>query len=177
MLKMENKERLIITEHLFSEHKSTVLAALATVKVKGDAELLKSVIQLLHLSDNQSIKSEINDILCSLKQISAVPILIEALQNVNYITIRKEILTGCWMSGLVFRDSLSVFVDIFLETDFLTAFEAFTVIENCFVLENQQASTLEIEKMNNAFSTINSDKKQIFNDLLKILEAGPLKIE
>jgi hypothetical protein len=145
---------------------------LALIKEKGDAELLNSVISLFQTSDNDLIKAEITDILCTLKSVSAVPVLAAALENPKNIKIRKDLLTGCWMSGLTFENSLSVFVDIFLNADFLTAFEAFTVIENCVSLENQKETNDEIRKLKNAVLTINPDKKQLYEDLIILIENG-----
>ena len=167
---MENKERLKITENLFSGNEYTVLKALSLIKEKGDAEILKSVILLFHSSSNEKINTEIKDILCTLKSKSVGLVLSESLQNADYSNIRKDLLIGCWMSGVIFENSLSVFVDIFLKEDFLTAFEAFTVIENCVSLENNKEIEVEILKLKTFSSEISVEKKQIIDKLIDFLE-------
>jgi hypothetical protein len=48
----------------------------------------------------------------------------------NIYPYQEKITTACWENGLDYKNYFPVFVDIVINEDWETGFEAFTVIEN-----------------------------------------------
>ena len=79
----------------------------------------------------------------------------------------KMVVSSCWQSGLDYSDFLEDFAFLFVQTDFETAMECLTVIEEMFVnvdAEQRKKIALIIKK------TGNKEKKLMAKGLLETLE-------
>ena len=168
---MNKKERLKISEFLFSAEEDTVINTLKIVKKSGDAELFNVVLELLNLNTNEKIHGEIVDIINNVKDDKVVPIMINAIKQMRFSKSLHALVTGCWMSGLNYGKYIDIFTDVFINTDFITAFEAFTLIEN-IEPKNIPPEILEksYKKLLLAQKEINSDKEQLTNELLNLFD-------
>src|SRR5690606_26892496 len=115
---------------LLSARTVTVLAALNEVKERGNINYLPILFNLLNSNPEAEVEKEVLAILGTLKVKEAVPLMTEALTNPRFNIIRKSLITACWQNGLDYRQHLPLFVDIVIQEDWETGFEAFTVIEN-----------------------------------------------
>ena len=68
-----------------------------------------------------------------------------------------------------FQDSIEVFTDIFIKSDFQLAFDAFTVLDNLEEIKNLKADAC-IFRLKNTIEDIQDDKKPLYFELIKILE-------
>ena len=158
-----------IEANLFSANTATVITALNTLKEKGNNAYLPLLFDLLNSNPEAEIEQEIIFILYNLKIKDAVPVLVEALQNSKYLPIRKKITSACWENGLDYRNYLPVFVDLVINEDWETGFEAFTVIENMENISNREMADIAKEKIHKALKEAGEQKQYLLHEILKII--------
>ncbi len=167
---MTKEEILKILEQLFSSDEDEVIYALSVVKEKGNIKLLNVVFQLLNSEISEKVKVKIFDISNNLRDKDSVQLIIDYIENPKFNKHTKDFVLSCWMSSLNYGYHLPVFINVFIEGDFLSAFEAFTVVENI----EPNGTTIElvtesINKLESEKNKITDDKKQLYPELLKIL--------
>ena len=157
-----------IEERLLSGRIITVLSALNDIKFKGNMSYLPLMFDLLNTRPDSQVEEEILNILGTLKIQAAVPVLVTAIQESEYKLIRGKLTTACWQNGLDFKNYLPVFIDIIIQEEWETGFEAFTVIENMELYPEQEIIDLSVSKINNALPAL-SDKKRYFLQEILVL--------
>lgn len=88
-------------------------------------------------------------------------LLMKAVTEAETSEDRARLLTICWESGLDFRDDFLFFVEFACNDDYMTAFEAYTVIENTEDIKDENALAKAIEILDNC----KKGNKQIIGDL------------
>ncbi len=119
-----------IIRKLYSTNEQEILSALSEIKETGNSGYITLMIDLLHNSPSELVSEQISIILSEVKHSNAVPFIVEALENSKYLAHRETLVRICWENGLDYSNNLSTFVDILISGDYMTAFEAFTVIEH-----------------------------------------------
>lgn len=154
---------------LLSGRSVTVVSALDEVKAKGNVAYLPLMFGLLSSNPDEQVKKEILNILGTLKIQEAVPVMTEALQLTEYKSIRKELTTACWQNGLDYKNYLPVFVDLIINEDWETGFEAFTVIENLENFPEQEIIDLSVSRIENALPEASDKKKYFLQEILVLI--------
>lgn len=165
----KNKLDKNIEANLFSANTAIVITALNTLKEKGNSKYLPLLFDLLNSNPETEVENEITFILENLKIKDAVPVLTEALQNPRYMNIRKKLTTACWENGLDYRKYLSVFVDLIINEDWETGFEAFTVIENMENYPELEITDIAKEKIIEALKHADEQKKYLLHEILSLI--------
>jgi hypothetical protein len=158
-----------IEADLFSAQPETVISALNTLKKEGNVNYLPHLFELLNSSPGEKVENEIITLLNNLKVSKAAPILAEALTAPKYKPIRKTLATACWQNGLDYKDQFLVFLDLVIEEDWETSFEAFTVIDN---MENYPAGEVveqATDKIHLALKNASEQKKYFLHEILTML--------
>jgi HEAT repeat protein len=163
---MNNKE---LIKNLQSSKTETVIATLNFIATEGNKELLPEVMMLLQQTNHKKIQEEIIKILENLKDQKSVPILIEAINDKKNIHKLSFLISACWKNGLNYEDYVETFVNIFIDENFQMAFDAFTVIDNMTNIREDIADRCLI-KLENAIENINSDKRRLLHELIKIIK-------
>ena len=154
---------------LFSAKTETAIAALNTLKKEGNVNYLPLLFDLLKSGSEQNVEDEIKKILGSLKVREAAPVLVNALQEPRYKSIRKPLATACWQNGLDFSEYLPVFVDMVIKEDFETGFEAFTVIESMEKFPGQEITGPAVEKALDALKDAGEQKRYFLHEIVVML--------
>jgi hypothetical protein len=154
---------------LRSDKISTVLTALFELKDTGNITYIPILLDLLSTNPDEQVEKEITDILNNLKVQKAVPVLAEAIQDPKYNSIRRKIITACWQNGLDFKNQLPVFVDIVIQEEWETGFEAFTVIENMEEYPERELVDLAIRKIHDALPGTDGKKKYFLQEILILI--------
>ncbi len=154
---------------LRSEKISTVLTALYELKDSGNISYIPVLLELLSANPVEEVEKEIIYILNNLKVQKAVPVLVEAIQNPEYISIRKKIITACWQNGLNYKNQLPVFVDLVIQEEWETGFEAFTVIENMEEYPDRETLDLAVRKIQDALPGTEGKKKYFLQEILILI--------
>ena len=163
---MDNKE---IIKKLRSEESSAVLDTLKYIIKEGNKDILIEVIGLLHKTNDTIIRDETLKIIENLKDQESVLVIINAIENPDHKDILALLVASCWKNGLNFSDHALNFVEIFIQSDFLLAFEVFTVIDNFEYLDLQLAKTC-ILRLESSIEEITDDKEALFNELIDLLK-------
>jgi len=158
-----------ILKGLESSDSLNVIEALDELRVSGKVTDIPVLIEVLHLTHNQEIKSKIIDLLANLKESDAIPLIIEAIRNQKYAAELKELVASCWENGLDYSSYLTLFVDLLIETDFTVAFEAYTVIMNNEHQIEHSIIDHQIERLQIALATTSEMKRQLLIDVIDFL--------
>ena len=158
-----------ILRALHSEDAEKVMASLDELRVSGRTSDIPVLLEMLHLSQDKEIKSKIIALFANLKESDTIPLIIEAIQNERYAPELKQLVSCCWENGLDYSPYLSLFVDLLIESDFLVAFEAYTVITNMITTIDQVKIDTEIEKLDKAMLTATDEKKVLLLDVIDFL--------
>jgi hypothetical protein len=163
---MNNKE---VIKNLKSKNQALILETLEYIKQEGDKDILKELINLLQSTNNTIIRDEIVTILENLKEQDSASTIVESIENPDYDEILSLLISACWKNGLDFSDSVEIFTDIFIKSEFQLAFDAFTVIDNIEEIDNLKADAC-IFRLKNSIEDIQDDKKSLYFELINILE-------
>ncbi|MDP3645074.1 MAG: hypothetical protein Q8S54_18055 [Bacteroidota bacterium] len=162
-------EHTHILKGLESSDSLKVIETLEELRVSGKVTDIPILIELLHLTQNPEIKSKIIDLFANLKESDAVPLIISAIQDQKYAPELKVLLACCWENGLDYSNYLSLFVDLLIKSEFLVAFEAYTVIMNNEHRIEKVVIDHEVERIQTALSTTSDVKRQLLLDVIDFL--------
>ncbi len=126
------RNRLIeeVKRDLFSGNDVLVMKALNRSREKGTSEFVEPLISFFAVTPNETFKSEIADMLSTLKVTKIEPVFTQALANQSYKHIRKDLLAFMWSSGLQPVKSVKVITDMALEGPYEVTLEALTLLES-----------------------------------------------
>ncbi len=152
-----------------SEDTVRVLETLEELRVSGKVTDVPMLIELLHQTQSREIKSKINSLFANLKESNAIPVIIDAIQNPKYAPELKELLACCWENGLDYSNYLSLFVDLLIESDFVIAFEAYTVIVNMTERIDQKKIDTGIGRLEQAIQGATDQKVELMREVVDFL--------
>jgi hypothetical protein len=155
-----------LKKSLFSAKTDVVISAIEKVKEKGNKLYIPLLFDLLNSSPELEIETEIKNLLGTIKDKNTVNSFMRAIEDDKYKGIRKTILTACWQNGLDFSTFLPVFIDLVIQEDWETAFEAFTVIDNFEFLPGVEIINFSITKINQAMPNVSDQQKYFLNEIL-----------
>ena len=162
-------DRKNILKGLQSADSLKVIDTLEELRVSGKVSDIPMLIELLHLTQNPEIKSKITSLFANLKESDAIPLIIEAIQNQKYAPELKKLLACCWENGLDYSNYLSLFIDLLIESDFMIAFEAYTVIVNMTFRIDQAKIDSELERLEQAIHVATDQKKELMREVVDFL--------
>jgi HEAT repeat protein len=150
---------------------ANMMIALYEIRNSGSVGILPQLFKLINKDTDSQIRNEIVRMLSEIKTQEAVPVIAESLKNHDYGDYMNTLVAACWQSGLDFSKHLSVFAGLFIQSDYKTALEAFTVIEES--LDN--ASEAEIYEcirfLKDAECMVTDEKMPLFLELRKVVES------
>ncbi|WP_340113894.1 HEAT repeat domain-containing protein [Maribellus mangrovi] len=153
---------------LFSSNSETVISAVRSLKECGNRSYLPILFELLSANPESEVKAEILKLLGTIKDKDTIPVVIDALQNKKYHSIRKELTTMCWQNGLDYSMYFEVFTNLVIDEEWAVAFEAFTVLENLeHFPPDEQMKPIKL-KIARALKTANKQKQYFLEELLKM---------
>lgn len=164
-----NNEQKNILKGLNSADSLKVIETLEELRVSGKVSDVPVLIELLHLSQDAEIKSKICSLFANLKESDAIPLIINAIQDQKYSPELKELVSSCWENGLDYSNYLTLFVDLLIESEFLVAFEAYTVIMNMVTKIDQKKIDREIDRMEIALPEVDEQKRVLILDVIDFL--------
>jgi len=164
-----NNDHKNILDGLQSADSLKVIETLEELRVSGKVTDVPFLIEMLHLSQNPEIKSKITDLFANLKESDAIPLIVEAIQNQKYAPELKELVASCWENGLDYSNYLTLFVDLLIDSEFLIAFEAYTVIVNMTAKIDQAKIDIEIDRLEQVLKTTTDEKKALMLDVIDFL--------
>jgi HEAT repeat protein len=163
-----------VLKKLKSNQKHIIIEGIQQFSDSGKAEFLEEVISLLINTKDVEIRELIMKLLFEIKDQSAVPVLVNAINDNSFKCIKKTLLLACWQSGLDFSEYLPVFTEIIRTSDIETGLEAFSVAEN--FTENSSLEMIDkeiilteayLEKQSNSNNILAVEILKVLKDMKK----------
>ena len=172
---IEDKSKKILSD-LKSADIEFVVETIGQIRESGNHVILLALIDLLHDTPYTEIKKAILELLSEIKDKTSIPALISAIKNDKYLIERKELVASCWQNGLGYNEYLTLFIDLVINSDFLVAFEAFTVIENMYGIIPEEVIEKEIKIIEKALMVSDAQKGYLLNNILTFIRDIPEEI-
>lgn len=141
---------------------------------KGSIKELPLVLNLLNQDIENSLEQRIVELISNIKDKKASEIIIDfIIETQDSPSNLNAILQACWQSQLDFTQHLLLFTQIFIKSDYLTSFEAFTLIENIWqdYTYEEKHQVLLIDLLKDSCSGLDNDKLVLTKELIAVLEA------
>jgi len=165
----KHDDRKNILKGLQSSDSLKVIETLEELRVSGKVSDIPLLLEMLQVSKNPEIKAKITDLFANLKESDAIPLIVDAIRNLRFAPELKDLLATCWENGLDYSQYLSLFVDILIDSDFLVAFEAYTVIMNMTSTIDQAKIDVEIDRLEEVVKNEQEQKRQLCLDVIDFL--------
>jgi len=166
---MEKKNKELATK-LFSVKNEDVLSTIEYIKEEGNTELLYALLKLIQKTDDAKIESKAKNIFFHLKDTKSVELIMSAIENNEFANLRSFLCSACWNNGLDYSNYLPVFVKLYIEEPFATAFEAFTIVENFTNKTEKNIIEEQIEWLKSSNLNLSDDKKHLLVEFVNILQ-------
>jgi predicted DNA-binding protein len=155
---LERKDTLVITE---------------AVKMLRDEQPFEGAVGLLaslyNRTTDKQVRKAVEEFLNDLKdQLAANEIIVEIKKGWNPETMTM-LAASCWQSGLDFTEFLPDLAMVFSASDYLTAIECFTVIEESAFHISDERKTGLIEIIKKGTTEASDDKKRLSAELIRVL--------
>lgn len=166
--KHEQTQKIFWEKQLFSPDEAVVLKTIADIEKSGKTWILPALFQVFASSQSPEISTAVFNLLINLKDSSAIPYIVAAIQAGELKNIRGKLISTCWQSRLDFGAHAELFADFFIHEDFGVAFEAFTVLENLDSIGNK---TMVLNKLRNPAEIMSEEKEFLRVELIDMLSA------
>jgi hypothetical protein len=155
---------------LESSNTEQIINTINEIRNSGSVNILPVLLKMIHKNTDDLVRSEILNLVGEIKSQEAIPILAGSIEQNNYGDYLPSFIASCWVSGLDFSKHLNIFTDLFIRKDYLTALEAFTVIEES-LSQTSDIDLIEcIRFLREAESMITEEKMPLYRELRKFVE-------
>lgn len=121
-------QSILIDLHSGDEKKAS--KAIKSLEAHGNATVIKDLAECLLNTSSEVNKSEIMELLSSLKDSTIAVEMIEVISDEYFLKVRQPLLSAVWNMKVDFSNYIDDFVQIAVEGDFLEALDCLTIIEN-----------------------------------------------
>ena len=130
---------------------------------------LNEILNLLYRTSDDNTRREISLFLSDIKDPASIPPIIEALNNNSYKPVWNIITAACWQSGLDYSKNVDTFIRLLLEEDYMTALEAFSVIEQSFPHVEEKDLKSYRQKLIDGLKVVDKEKAPLVREMIKIM--------
>jgi hypothetical protein len=159
-----------ILEDLWSADDMIVLKTLRRLRTAGNLTYIPDILKLLSQTRNELIEKELIRFLADIKEQGVVPLVVAGLKKPGLKTAHAGILSAIWQSRLDYSRYMDLFIQLFLEGDYLVALESFTVIEQSIEHLSDQEIAEERNHLLNGLESVSEDKKPLARELVNLLQ-------
>lgn len=160
--KKQQKLNQIVID-LNSTDEKKISKAIKSLEANGDSTVIIPLANRLLSDLSEKNKTEIIELLSSLKDTSSRGELMNIIDDEKYLSIRQSILTAIWNTKIDFSGYIDEFVYIAIYGSFLEAIDCLTIIENLegpFMEEDLLESESHLKNYMN--STAEKDEQRAF---------------
>jgi hypothetical protein len=157
---------------LGSSDSGTVLLTLHEIRNSGSVKLLPILFKLINKDTDPIVRNEILNLLGEIRSPEAVPLIAASFDKNDFGDYLPAFVAACWQSGLDFSKYLRVFAGLFIQADYITALEAFTVIEESMPNASEPEIYECISFLKDAECMVTDEKLPLFRELRKVVESS-----
>ena len=172
---MENKNKKVkldplLIKDLWSGNDTLILKTLKKLRAIGNIGYIPELLMLLKQADSEYIKNELVQFIADVKDPGAIPFILSGLKDPKLKEAWGSIVSACWQSGLDYSSDLALFIRLFMEGDYHTALEAFTVIEEAILNLNMDEVIQIQDLLLSGIEQVSEEKKPLALELVKLLQ-------
>lgn len=161
------KEWLAILEGSDPE---SIIPVVHEIRNSGSVNILPVLFNMIHKKTDPQVRNEIINLLSEFKSQDAVPMITASLEKHDFGDYLSAFVAACWQSGLDFSNHLQVFTRLFIQADYMTSLESFTVIEESIPFASDQEKMACIRYLKDAEFLVTDEKMPLFRELRKVVE-------
>ena len=177
-MKEQSKAIQTIITNFKSEKEAVVLEAIKKNRKEGNATSFKALLNLLKDTYEPTIEAAIIEFLYDLKDEESASILMEAVEDKEFVFYQNFLVAAFWQSALDGSAYLSNFVNVAIHGEYMTTLEALTVIENFDSAFSQDELTeLDADLLEAIEEEQNEDKKLLLISMADVVRNLPLEGE
>jgi hypothetical protein len=121
-------------------------------------------------TDNQNIKQAIAAFFNDLKEKTARAEVIDSISVVRKQASKSMIISSCWQSGLDYSDFALQLAGHFIEGDYMTSLECFTVFDNCATTIGESDRAAVITMLQEQLDSYDTPKQKLATELITLLK-------
>ena len=159
-----------ILKDLWSADDLLVLKTLRKLRTAGNLTYIPDILKLLSQTRNELIEKELIRFLADIKELGVVPLVVAGLKKPGLKPAHAGILSAIWQSGMDYSRYMDLFIQLFLEGDYLVALESFTVIEQLIEHLSNQEIADERNNLLDGLDSVSEDKKPLARELVNLLQ-------
>jgi hypothetical protein len=168
---IESEKRLRdLQKKVVSDNKNVISEAIIALR---NEDPLKGAIGLLvdqyNMTDDLQIKDLIRNFLNDIKEPAARTEIIDEIQKKYKPDTTSMLVCSCWQSGLDYSGFASIFSKVFINGDYLTALECFTVLEESVPLMHSSKKREIIGQLEKNKSNFSVEKNKLLEALITVL--------
>jgi hypothetical protein len=156
---------------LGSSDPAHIMTTLYEIRNSGSINILPVLFSMIHKRTDPGVRNEILKFLSEIKSQEAVPLIATSLDKNDFGDYLPAFVAACWQSGLDFSKHLRVFAGLFIQGDYRTALEAFTVIEESIPNASDNDISDFIRFLRDAECMVTDEKLPLFRELRKVVES------
>lgn len=165
------KKLLELVQQLRKTDNEAFASYLEEVRSSSDIQIIPFLVELLGEATFADEKKEaILSLIMDIKHPDAPALLVKGVTHLKGTDSLQPYLSALWQNSLSFAPYLDTFVDIALTADYLTAYDAFTIIENSGGDATEEVREAAIVKLKNGYASEDESKKPMILELIKVLE-------
>jgi hypothetical protein len=150
----------------------SILPVLHEIRNSGSVNVLPVLFNMIHKKTDPEVRNEIINLLSEIKSQDAVPMIIDSLEKHDFGDYLSAFVAACWQSGLDFSSHLRVFTGLFIQADYMTALESFTVIEESIPFASDLEISACLRFLRDAECMVTDEKMPLFRELRKVVEGS-----
>jgi len=167
---LTEKQKAVV-EAIKSINDEQVISLIQEFRENGDLFIVEPLIELLYTKRSHSLKEEILSFIGDIKNQAAAEIITHSIQKHLGDPNTTGLVSACWQSVLDFSSELPLFIDILCKGDYITSFEAFTVIENSVGNISLNNIDLYIATIESKSKDASVEKQSLLTETIVMLES------
>ncbi len=172
MTKLTPQEKTWISQ-LESQAPATILTAIREIRHHGNIRMLPYLFRLLQPSTHEAVRKSIIMLVGEIKVQDAAPVIVDALEHTDMGDDFAQMVAACWQSSLDFSHYIPSFIGIFVASDYQTAVEAFSVIEESMINASDAIQKKCIKMLDDVADRVSKEKYPLFRELVKVVSLSP----
>lgn len=164
---------------LRSGRDDVIIDSLQQLREEGSKELIKDIAAVFLMNPGEELAMQLCAFFNDLKEQDCAKPHVEFLIENSSFPYRRELIASCWQNALNYSAYLSFFTDIVFKSDYETAIEAFSVIEED-IDQLPAPERLELsKKIESGLKNAENEKKALLQELLSVVSAvsGPFSMD
>jgi hypothetical protein len=154
---------------LESNNPADVMIAIKEIRHHGNIRILPYLFRLMKPSTHEAIRESILMLISELKTQEAVPVIVSILEQADRGRDFTRLVAACWQSGLNFSGHIPVFIRIFVDCDYQTAVEAFSVIEESIMNVDATIQKSCLQLLQESAARVSKEKYPLYRELVKVV--------